>query len=331
MLRDLVAQYGPLLVFANVLAAAIGLPVPAMPTLVLFGAMAAMHPQMIGSQLATVLALSVLAALIGDTVWYVAGRRFGGSTLKTICRLSLSRDSCVKKTERFFGRYGVRVLAVARFIPGLSLVSVPMAGALGTRYRTFAGYDALGAALWSVCWLVAGLVFYRQIDWLFAGAGKLGHAALVVVAALLAVYAAVRWMRRRALIRQLASARIGVDELDALLRDANAPVILDVRSDEHRKLDPFAIPGAQFADERHVEDIVGRYPVTQKFVVYCSCPNEVSAALMAKRLHDAGFVDALALRGGLDAWRDTGRRLASLDDDDTPAADASIAGLHRPA
>ncbi|KVN24903.1 hypothetical protein WJ63_16965 [Burkholderia pyrrocinia] len=330
MLRDLVAQYGPLLVFANVLAAAVGLPVPAMPTLVLFGAMAMLHPEVIGSQLVTVLALSVLGALIGDTVWYVAGRRFGGTTLKTICRLSLSRDSCVKKTERFFGRYGVRVLAVARFIPGLSLVSVPMAGALGTRYRTFAGYDALGAALWTICGLLVGLVFYRQIDWLFAGASRLGHAVLFVIAVLLGMYAAVRWMRRRALIRQLANARIGVDELDALLRDAVAPVILDVRSEEHRKLDPFAIPGAQFADERHVGDIVARYPLTQKFVVYCSCPNEVSAALMAKRLTDAGFPHALALRGGLDAWRDTGRQLTSLAGD-TPAANDPVGGLHKPA
>jgi len=312
MLRDLVAQYGPLLVFANVLAAALGLPVPAMPTLVLFGAIVALHPAAIGAKLAAVLLLSVLGALIGDTVWYAAGRRYGGSTLKALCRLSLSRDSCVKKTERFFGRYGVRVLAVARFIPGLSLVSVPMAGALGTRYRTFAGYDALGAALWAACGLTAGLAFHRQIDWLFAGASQLGRAALLVVLALLAAYTAIRWMRRRALIRQLANARIGVDELDALLADAASPVILDVRSDEHRKLDPFAIPGAQFADERHIDDIVARYPLTQKFVVYCSCPNEVSAALMAKRLLDAGFTDALALRGGLDAWRDTGRTLTSL-------------------
>ncbi|HDR8959030.1 MULTISPECIES: DedA family protein/thiosulfate sulfurtransferase GlpE [Burkholderia] len=330
MLRDLVAQYGPLLVFANVLAAAIGLPVPAMPTLVLFGAMAAMHPAMIGSQVVTVLALSVLGALIGDTVWYVAGRRYGGATLKTICRLSLSRDSCVRKTERFFGRYGVRVLAVARFIPGLSLVSVPMAGALGTRYRTFAGYDALGAALWTIVALGAGLVFYRQIDWLLAGASRLGRAVLLVIVALLALYAAVRWMRRRALIRQLASARIGVDELERLLRDPSAPVVLDVRSAEHRKLDPFTIPGAQFADERHIDDIVARYPLTQKFVVYCSCPNEVTAALMARRLLDAGFTDALPLRGGLDAWRDTGRELASLLEE-TPAANDPIAGLHKPA
>ena len=330
MLRDLVAQYGPLLVFANVLAAAIGLPVPAMPTLVLFGAMAAMHPDMIGSQLVTVIALSVLGALIGDTAWYLAGRRYGGTTLKTICRLSLSRDTCVKKTERFFGRYGVRVLAVARFIPGLSLVSVPMAGALGTRYRTFAGYDALGAALWTIVGLVAGLVFYRQIDWLFAGASRLGRAVLLVIVALLAIYAAVRWMRRRALLRQLASARIGVDELELLLRDPVAPVILDVRSPEHRKLDPFTIPGAQFADERHIEDIIARYPFSQRFVVYCSCPNEVTAALMAKRLLDAGFTDALPLRGGLDAWRDTGRQLTSLVEN-MPAANDPVAGLHKPA
>jgi rhodanese-related sulfurtransferase len=172
-------------------------------------------------------------------------------------------------------------------------------------------------------------VFYKQIDWLFAGASRLGRAALLVVVALLAVYTAVRWMRRRALIRQLASARIGVDELDTLLQNTTAPVILDVRSVEHRKLDPFAIPGAQFADERHIEDIVAHYPQTQKFVVYCSCPNEVSAALMAKRLHDAGFVEALALRGGLDAWRDTGRQLTSLADD-VPAAGA-MSGIHRPA
>ncbi|WP_269503334.1 DedA family protein/thiosulfate sulfurtransferase GlpE [Burkholderia sp. IMCC1007] len=330
MLRDLVAQYGPLLVFANVFAAAIGLPVPAMPTLVLFGAMAAMHPGMIGSQLVTVVALSVLGALLGDTAWYLAGRRYGGTTLKTICRLSLSRDTCVKKTERFFGRYGVRVLAVARFIPGLSLVSVPMAGALGTRYRTFAGYDALGAALWTIVGLGAGLVFYRQIDWLFAGASRLGRAVLLVIVALLAIYAGVRWMRRRALIRQLASARIGVDELERLLRDPVAPVVLDVRSPEHRKLDPFTIPGAQFADERHIEDIIARYPLSQKFVVYCSCPNEVTAALMAKRLLDAGFTDALPLRGGLDAWRDTGRQLTSLVED-MPAANDPVAGLHKPA
>ncbi|WDD91172.1 DedA family protein/thiosulfate sulfurtransferase GlpE [Burkholderia sp. FERM BP-3421] len=319
MLHDLIARHGPLIVFVNVFAAAVGLPVPAMPTLVLFGAMAALHPDMLGAQLVPVLLLTVVAALLGDTVWYVAGRRFGGRTLKTLCRLSLSRDTCVRKTEHFFGRWGVRVLAVARFIPGLSLISVPMAGALGTRYRTFAGYDALGALLWAACGLLVGVLFSKQIDWLFAGANRLGRVALVVVVALLALYAAVRWTRRRALIRQLANARIEVEELDQLLQGDPAPVIFDMRSPEHRRLDPYAIPGAQFPDEHAFEAFVARYPLTQKFVIYCACPNEVTAALTARRLNRAGFDNALALRGGLDAWRDTGRALTTIA---PPAADA---------
>ncbi|MEM5293915.1 DedA family protein/thiosulfate sulfurtransferase GlpE [Burkholderia sp. JPY481] len=312
MLHDLVAQYGPALVFANVLAAALGLPVPAMPSLVLFGAMAAMHPGSVGSQLLPVLVLSIFATLIGDSVWYVAGRIYGGNTLKTICRLSLSRDTCVKKTERFFGRWGVRVLAVAKFVPGLSIVSIPMAGAMGTRYRTFLTYDGVGAALWSGTGLILGALFARQIDMLFAIAGRLGRTAAVVVVALLALYAAYRWIRRRQLIAKLASARIEVDELAKLYKANQAPVVFDIRSQEKRKLDPFVIPGAQFADERQLDGIVASYPRDQKLVIYCSCPNEISAAWMAKQLTEAGFSDVLPLRGGMEAWRDSGKPVDSL-------------------
>ncbi|MBB5443094.1 MULTISPECIES: DedA family protein/thiosulfate sulfurtransferase GlpE [unclassified Paraburkholderia] len=312
MLHDLVAQYGPALVFLNVLAAALGLPVPAMPSLVLFGAMAAMHPGSVGTQLLPVLVLSIFATLIGDSAWYVAGRIYGGNTLKTICRLSLSRDTCVKKTERFFGRWGVRVLAVAKFVPGLSIVSIPMAGAMRTRYRTFLTYDGVGAALWSGTGLIIGALFARQIDMLFAIAGRLGRTAALVVVALLVLYAAYRWIRRRQLIAKLASARIEVDELAKLFAADRAPVLFDIRSEEKRKLDPFVIPGAQFADERQLDDIVATYARDQKLVIYCSCPNEISAAWMAKQLNEAGFSDVLPLRGGMEAWRDSGKPVDSL-------------------
>jgi membrane protein DedA with SNARE-associated domain len=196
MLHDLVARYGPALVFVNALAAALGLPVPAMPTLVLFGAMAALQPASIGSQLLPVLVLAVFASVIGDSVWFWAGRHYGGATLKTLCRLSLSRDTCVKKTERFFGRWGVRVLTVSKLVPGLSLLSVPMAGAVGTPYRAFVAHDGIGAAIWATLGLGLGVIVSRQVDWMFATIGRLGHAGILVVVALLAVYAAYRWMRR---------------------------------------------------------------------------------------------------------------------------------------
>ncbi|WP_027797727.1 DedA family protein/thiosulfate sulfurtransferase GlpE [Paraburkholderia acidipaludis] len=312
MLHDLVEQYGPALVFANVLAASLGLPVPAMPVLVLFGAMAAMHPGSIGQQVGLVIVLAMFATLIGDSVWFLAGRLYGGNTLKTLCRLSLSRDTCVKKTERFFGRWGVRVLAVAKFIPGLSIVSVPMAGAMGTPYRQFLGFDAIGAALWSASGLLIGVVFAPQIDMLLAGASRLGRLAAVVVLVLLALYTLYRWQRRRQLIKKLANARITVDDLFRAMAGKPPPVVFDIRSAEKRKLDPYIIPGAVFADERQLNEILDKYPRDRKLVIYCSCPNEISAAWMAKALAEAGFTDVVPLLGGIDAWRDSGHPIESL-------------------
>ena len=315
MLHDLVEQYGPALVFANVLAASLGLPVPAMPCLVLFGAMAAMHPATVGTQLASVLILAIFATLIGDSAWYLAGRIYGGNTLKTLCKLSLSRDTCVKKTERFFGRWGVRVLAVAKFVPGLAIVSIPMAGAMGTKYRTFLTYDSIGAALWSGTGLIIGAIFAPQIDMLMAGAGRLGRMAGVILLVLLLLYATYRWIRRRQLINKLATARMEIEELDKLIEAGKPPVLFDIRSREKRKLDPYVIPGTQFADERQLNDIIAKYAPDQKLVIYCSCPNEISAAWMAKQLNEAGFIDVLPLRGGLDAWRDSGLKTEPLDEE----------------
>ncbi|MFX1674491.1 DedA family protein/thiosulfate sulfurtransferase GlpE [Paraburkholderia sp. A2WS-5] len=324
MLHDLIAQYGPALVFLNVLAGSLGLPVPAMPALVLFGAMAAMHPGSIGQQVAPVLGLSIVATLIGDSVWFLAGRLYGGNTLKTLCKLSLSRDTCVKKTERFFGRWGVRVLAIAKFVPGLSIVSVPMAGAMGTPYRQFVGFDGIGAALWSGTGLLIGVLFAPQIDMLFAGASRLGRLTAVVILVLLLLYAAYRWQRRRQLIKKLANARITVDDLYRAMTNQPPPVIFDIRSAEKRKLDPFIIPGSLFADERQLKEIIQKYPREQKLVIYCSCPNEISAAWMAKQLAEAGFVDVLPLLGGLDAWRDAGRTLEPLQVMEHPEVPVNI-------
>jgi membrane protein DedA with SNARE-associated domain/rhodanese-related sulfurtransferase len=291
-----------------------------MPTLVVFGALAALHPLAIGSQLATVLILAICATLIGDSVWFFAGRLYGGATLQKLCKLSLSRDTCVKKTERFFGRWGVRVLTVAKLVPGLSIVSVPMAGAMGTRYRAFLAHDGIGAAVWAALGLAIGVLLAPQIDVLLQGANRFGHFTALVIAALALLYAGWRWMRRRALLRQLASARIDVDELYRLIDDEKPPIIFDIRSEEKRQLDPYVIPGARFADERDLADIVAAYGRNQKVVIYCSCPNEVSAAWMAKQLMASGFSDVLPLRGGIDAWREAGYALTSLPIEPSPAA-----------
>ena len=71
------------IVFLNVLLQQAGLPVPAVPTLLLAGGLAA------GSRhMASMLAAAIVAAVFADGLWYLAGRSFGYRVLSALCRLS---------------------------------------------------------------------------------------------------------------------------------------------------------------------------------------------------------------------------------------------------
>ena len=123
-LIELVQQYGVALAFVNVLLLQAGLPVPAYPTLIVTGALAARSPY----TLAEVLAAAVVASTLGNLAWYFAGRRLGGRVLKSLCRVSLSPDSCVRQTETIFERFGAPSLIFAKFVPGFASVATAMAG-----------------------------------------------------------------------------------------------------------------------------------------------------------------------------------------------------------
>jgi membrane protein DedA with SNARE-associated domain/rhodanese-related sulfurtransferase len=324
--HELIARYGVLVVLLNVLASSLGLPLPVIPTLVTVGASIALATQALPVTLlhfAMMLAAAVLGGVLGDLVWYQGGKRYGERTLHTVCKLSLSRETCVKKTERFFGRWGVRVLVVARFVPGLSLVAVPLCGAMAVRLRSFVLHDGVGVALWASVGLALGGLFASQIEVVFGLLSHLGWQALIVIGIALALYIAYRYARRLMLAKALEKARISVDELHALLAGNPRPVVFDIRSRERITLDPFVIPGSVFADERDLKGLVERYGASRTLVIYCSCPNEVSAAWMAKRLRLAGVKLALPLTGGIDAWRLAGFDVApaAASNDDTIDAD----------
>src|SRR3954462_12842096 len=121
----LIGQYGLLLVFANVLLEQIGLPVPAIPTLIVAGALSAE-----GTLSApAVFAAAFVASMIGDVAWYAGGRVYGKRVMKFLCRISISPDSCVSQTEASFDRWGTGLLVFSKFVPGLSTITPPLAGA----------------------------------------------------------------------------------------------------------------------------------------------------------------------------------------------------------
>jgi membrane protein DedA with SNARE-associated domain/rhodanese-related sulfurtransferase len=289
---------GLTVLFLNVLFEQLGVPVPAVPTLIVAGAMAA------DGRLpaAAVFGLAVAACLIGDSAWYLAGRRFGGRVMNLLCRISLTPDICVNQTQSSFERWGSKVLIVAKFVPGLSLVAPPLAGATRMGVARFLIYSGLGAALWVGTALLGGVLLKPQIERLLPRVAALGRPALALILTLLAAYIAYKWWERYRFKKALDMARISVAELYARLNAAAPPVVLDVRSSTAQGLQLRRIPGALHVPLQEVGRHVGTLPRDRDIILYCTCPNEASAAKAAKMLMDHGLDRVRPLHGGLEAW-----------------------------
>lgn len=311
MAHDLIAlivEYGALVVFLNVLVEQAGVPVPAVPTLIVAGALAA------GGKvpLVDVVLAALAGCLVADLAWYWAGRRFGAGVMRTICRISLSPDSCVKQSELRFHRWRGRILLIAKFVPGLSTVAPPLVGAMGLRPAAFLLLDGLGSLLWAGLAVGVGHAFSSQIDRVLAAIEQAGTLAMQVLLVLLVLYIAVKWWQRHRLLVALRMARISVDELNQALAAGHNPVVIDVRSESSRLLDTRVIPGALLADLDGVRDVLTDVPHDTELVIYCSCPNEVTAARAAKVLMALGYHHVRPLLGGLDAWDAAGYAVAHL-------------------
>lgn len=294
-IQTLLLAHGPLLVFLNVLLEQAGLPIPAYPLLVVAGALV-LHGDL---SWPLTLGAAVLACLIADAAWFAGGRRFGAGLLSTVCRVSISRDSCIRQTQSLYWRTGPRVLLVAKFLPGASALSTVMSGFAGLPFRTFLSYDAAGSLIWAGSALIVGIAFNDMVGVVLDALAEYGGYGLLAVAVALALYLTYRWIRRARTIRRFAHVRrVTLDELEEMRAAGCVPVLIDVRANSEQPL-----PGAVAVDP-HVKAADGRFPwpLDAHIVVYCACPQEISAAVMADRLLKAGYRNVSALAGGYDAW-----------------------------
>lgn len=310
-LSTIVSQYGLAVVFANVFLEQIGLPIPAIPTLVVAGAFGATGKL----SLVAVFAVAMLGCLLADVTWYLAGRLYGNRVMRMLCLISITPDSCVSQTQAQFERWGVNVLLIAKFVPGISLLAPPLAGAAGIGWPTFLAYNAGGAALWVAAGMVGGMLLGPQIESLLALLASYGTLAAIVLALLVLGYIAFKFWERRRFYSMLRMARISVDELHRRIDAGETPLVVDVRSHTARSLEPRHIPGALHLPMHGFEGHIRELPRDREIILYCSCPNEASAAQVAKLLMNSGFSRVRPLLGGLDAWIEAGHPVETLRDD----------------
>ncbi len=224
--RSLVLLHGYAFLFCYVFAVQAGVPLPSDPLVLIMGAS-------VGDghySFPVALAVIVSAALLGDLLWYELGRWRGRSILKLLCRFALEPDTCVRQTELGFMKRGAWTLLFTKFIPGTSLVSTPLAGAIKMPRWRFLVADAAGATLWSSAYLTVGFLFHREVDKVIVFLGLFGRRATLVIAVLVGAFIAWRYFQRVRFRRQLRINRITPREVYAILEIHPPPIIVDLRS-----------------------------------------------------------------------------------------------------
>lgn len=259
-------QYGYALIFLAVFAENLGLPLPSYLLILVGAALAAeLHFRISG-----LVIVSVLAALLGDGIWYLLGRLRGRRILRTLCSISLSPDSCVSRTENLFARHGLKSLLVAKFLPGLNTVAPPLAGMLKISPWRFAEFDLGGIGIWVVSAVLLGVGFRSQVQWVMDWLAAFGKLSLAILAVLLAAWIAIKWAERRRFYRLLERSRISAPELKERLDRGEGIVIVDLRSDLDYYADRAKIPGAIRIPPKEFGSRYAEIPPGRPVVMYCT-------------------------------------------------------------
>ena len=101
-------------------------------------------------------------AVIGDSVGYSFGHKVGPMIFKRPDSRLFKREN-LEKAEKFYEKYGVKTIILARFIPIIRTFAPIVAGVGKMNYRTFFSFNVIGGALWSLIVPIAGFYLGRLI------------------------------------------------------------------------------------------------------------------------------------------------------------------------
>jgi membrane protein DedA with SNARE-associated domain len=258
-------RHGYALLFVASLCDQLGAPLPAAPLLLAAGAVA--KSGRLG--LPQIVALSILASMLGHAVWFWAGRKRGGSVLRLVCRISIEPDSCVRRTENLFARHGARALVAAPWVPGLAVVAPPLAGMSGMSWKRFLALDALGALIWASVYSVIGFAFGPQLMMAFHAALRMGSWFALAGGIALGLWFGWKIAQRQALLRSVAIPRAEPSVVLAQLDSESAPLVVDLRHELDLQTNPTSLPGAVVVGMDELIDWSEGIPREREIILTC--------------------------------------------------------------
>lgn len=165
----------------------VGLLVPGETTILIGGVVAGQ------GEISIVLLIAIVwaAAVAGDCVSFVVGRRLGRGFLERHGPRVQITPQRLAQVEAFFERHGGKAILLGRFVGVVRAVAPFIAGSGGMRFRRFLPYDVLGAGLWAATFCLLGFAFWQSFETLEryakTGAFALGTTIVVVVGAVWAI------------------------------------------------------------------------------------------------------------------------------------------------
>jgi len=206
-LATALSEHGSWLIASNVFLQQIGVPIPAEPTLVVAGSLAARGRLSV----AGVIGVALVATLVADLTWFVVGRRYGARALRLVSSSSSSSAKYVSLGERLFARWGPAAFALAKFIPGLPMVGPVLAGGLGASLSVFVVCDVLAMTLWAGAFTGLGMIFQRHVERALGALDHLGSWGVLLGVVVVVVGVALRvahapWSLNRGTTQRLVEA-----------------------------------------------------------------------------------------------------------------------------
>jgi len=292
-------------VLLAVLAEQLYLPVPSPIFLMAAGALVAQ-----GEMSASVLVLvAVFACLAADGLWFWFGRHWGSKAIRVLSRFTAGAQMPSNHAHQTFRRYGLAILCVAKFLPGVSAVLPPLVAAEGVSITGFFGFDVVGSFLWSGFYTGLGYLFSNELDVAFRWAKHLGTALGLVIIVPIGLYAGWRGLTLLGMVRRLRLRLISPAFLARKLKSKGKVAVLDLLDFENEEgsESPEGIPGAFRVDPSRLRNAPHiTVPTDVDIVLYSSSGSDLVSARAAMGLRRIGVEKVWVLDGGLEAWREQG-------------------------
>lgn len=157
-IQDLFTKHGYIVLFLGLLLEFIALPFPGETTMAFAGFLSYTGRL----DFFTLIIVAFAGTTVGMTITYFIGLKAGLPFIQRYGKWFLFSPTKLKKTQKWFERYGSVLIFIGYFIPGVRHFTGYFAGIIALPFRKFALYAYSGAIFWVVLFISIGKVFGPQ-------------------------------------------------------------------------------------------------------------------------------------------------------------------------